>query len=319
MENFRLRVFRVVATYLNFRRAAEELSLTQPAVTQQVHALEEELGVALFDRSGGRVRLTGAGEALLPYAERIASLSQEAVEVVTAMTGTSAGELLVGASQTNAQYILPRVLLALQREHPNLQLRTLTNNTEDVLKALIDRRVSIAMIEGPTLRRDVKTVPFMEDELVLVAPPRHPWAGKEIGAEELRQAPLLLREIGSGSRRVVEAALSQAGVPMKNLQVKMTFDSTEGLLSGVEGGLGIAFVSQWAVRNQLALGTLAVVRLAGVKILRVLSIAYPGGPAPGGLAGKFVRFMATRAGEVLLESLRTPPAAAAANPRKKRV
>lgn len=123
MENFRLRVFRTVATHLNFRRASEELSLTQPAVTQQIQTLEDEVGVALFDRAGGRVRLTRAGAALFPYAERLAALSEEAMEAVAAASGETAGELVVGASQTNAQYVLPRVLGAFHREHRNSRCR----------------------------------------------------------------------------------------------------------------------------------------------------------------------------------------------------
>ncbi len=314
MENFRLKVFRAVAAHLNFRRASEELSLTQPAVTQQIHTLEDEVGVALFDRTGGRVQLTPAGAVLLPYAERLATLSEEAMEAVAASSDNTVAELTVGASQTNAQYILPRVLGAFQREHPKLKVRALSNNTEDVLQALAERRIGIALIEGPSLRRDVKTQAFMEDELLLVTPPDHPWAGKEIAAEQLRQASLLMREIGSGTRRVVEQALQKAGIAPRQLPIILTLDSTEGLVSGVEAGLGIAFVSQWAVRNQLALRTLAVAHLKNIRILRVLSVAYPAGPAPGGTAGKFLRFMTTRAGKVLLDSLRLHEGKASARP-----
>lgn len=141
MENFRLKVFRCVAKHLNFRRAAEELLLTQPAVTQQVHTLEEEIGAALFDRAGGRVKLTATGELLRGYAERLAVLSNEALEAIAAANGTAAGELVVGASQTNAQFILPRVLGAFQREHPKLRIRAVSHNTEDVLEALVERSI----------------------------------------------------------------------------------------------------------------------------------------------------------------------------------
>lgn len=112
MESFRLRVFRAVARHLNFRLAAEEVLLTQPAVTQQIKALESEFSVALFERAGGRVKLTPAGEALLPYAERLATISAEAREAVMATTGGTAGRLVVGASQTIGQYLLPRVIAA---------------------------------------------------------------------------------------------------------------------------------------------------------------------------------------------------------------
>src|SRR5580698_10285668 len=120
MENFRLRVFRAVARHLNFRLAAEELLLTQPAVTQQIKALESELDVALFERAGGHVALTLAGAALLPYAGRLAALSAEAREAVIAATGNTAGALAVGASQTIGQYLLPRLIAGFLREFPRV-------------------------------------------------------------------------------------------------------------------------------------------------------------------------------------------------------
>ncbi len=303
MENFRLKVFRTAATYLNFRRAAEDLLLTQPAVTQQIHALEEEISTALFDRTGGRVKLTPAGQLLQGYAERIAALSNEALEAIAASNGNAAGELAIGASQTNSQYILPRVLGVFYRENPDLRIRTVSHNTEDILEALAQRHIGIALIEGPTLRRDVRTTSFLKDELLLVTPSDHPWAGREIEPEEILPQPLLMRERGSGSRRVVEQSLEKAGIHVRRLNIVIALDSTEGLVSGVEAGLGIAFVSQWAVRNQLKLHTLATATLRGIRVTRVLSVAYPGGPLPTGLEGKFLRFMTTRARDVLRQSL----------------
>lgn len=303
MENFRLKVFRSVATHLNFRRAAEELLLTQPAVTQQIQALEGEIGAALFDRTGGRVKLTASGDILRVYAERLAALSGEALEAIAAIHGTTAGELFVGASQTNAQYILPRLLGAFHREHPKLRIRSVSHNTEEVLEALAQRQIGIALIEGPALRRDVRTQPFLEDELLLVTPPDHPWAGRTVQPDELKLQPMLMRERGSGSRRVVEQALEKAGVHARQLNIMMALDSTEGLVSGVEAGLGVAFVSEWAVRYQLRLQTVAMARLGGIRITRMLSVAYPAGPVPTGLEGKFLRFMTTRAQDVLLQSL----------------
>lgn len=303
MENFRLKVFRTVAVHLNFRRAAEELLLTQPAVTQQIQALEEEIGTPLFDRTGGRVRLTASGELLRGYADRLAKLAEEAQEAIAAQNGNVAGELTIGASQTNAQYVLPRILGAFQREYPHIRIRLVSHNTEDALEALAQRSIGIALIEGPALRRDMRTQPFLEDELLLVAAPNHPWAEKEIVAAMLQDEPMLLRERGSGSRRVVEQALESAGIDLKKLKIAMALDSTEGVVSGAESGLGVAFVSHWAIRNQLRLGTLAAVAVQGVRITRMFSVAYPTGPVPTGIDGKFLHFMTTRAQDLLLQSL----------------
>ncbi len=300
MENFRLKVFRVVARHLNFTRAAEELLLTQPAVTQQIKALEDEYGVPLFDRSGGRISLTTAGAALLPYAEQLKSLSDEAFEVVISTAGSHAGALALGASQTIAQYLLPNFVAAFLREQPRVAVTAISGNTDEMLEAVAVHRIQIALIEGPGMRKDLHLESFMEDQMVLVVPASHEWAGQEIDAQDLRQAPMLMREFGSGSRRVVENALAKAGLKKKDLRTVMELDSTEGLVSAVEAGLGITFVSHWTVRHQLALGSLGITRVRGLKLSRKFSIAYSAGPEPRGNAGAFRSF-------ILSHSLRAAP------------
>jgi LysR family transcriptional regulator, transcriptional activator of the cysJI operon len=295
MENFRLRVFRAVAHRLNFRMAAEELLLTQSAVTQQIKALESELDVPLFDRAGGRVSLTPAGSALLPFAERLAALSEEAREAVAATAGGSAGRLALGASQTIGQYLLPKLIAGYLQENPKVEISLLGGNTQTILEALVEHKVQLCLIEGPAMRRDVQVEPFMQDHMVCVVPAGHEWADEEIDVKELQQAKLVTRELGSGSRRIVEQAFEKAGLDLKKLRLVMTFDSTEGLLSAVEAGLGIAFVSRWAVRNQLALGTLKLARVRGLDLARMFSLATVAGPEPAGLTRSFHRFVLERA------------------------
>ena len=144
MENFRLRVFRAVARHLNFRLAAEELLLTQPAVTQQIKALEAELSTPLLDRSGGRATMTAAGAALLPFADRLARSSAEAREAVAAATGATAGQLALGASQTIGQYLMPRLIAGFMAEHPRVQVSVSGGNTRTVLNDLRARRIQLA-------------------------------------------------------------------------------------------------------------------------------------------------------------------------------
>lgn len=291
MENFRLRVFRAVAHHLNFRLAAEELRLTQPAVTQQIKALESELDTALFQRTAGKITLNAAGAALLPYAEQLAALSNSAREAVAAASGRTAGTLTLAASQTIGQYLLPRLLAGFLAQHPHVDITTHSGNTQDALEALTTHRVGLALIEGPALRQDVHVQPFLEDHMVLIVPATHPWANHDVDLASLATAPLLTRELGSGSRRIVESALSAAGLPPRELSIRMTFDSTESLLTAVEAGLGIAFVSHWAVRAQLKLGTLKVARVRNLSLARQFSIARPAGPEPTGLAGAFLNFV----------------------------
>jgi DNA-binding transcriptional LysR family regulator len=213
MENFRLKVFRAVAKHLNFRRAAEEVCLTQPAVTLQIKALEQHLGVQLFDRSGARISLTPAGAMLLKYAGKIDKLETAAMAALSQFADEQRGELRIGASLTIAQYILPHLLGAFQQQHPQGRPHVTTCNTEQVLEALVAHEVSLGFIEGPTLRRDVRTEVFLEDEIVLMVPPAHEWSERGfVEPEELKQERLLMRERGSGTRRVVEMALQKRGV-----------------------------------------------------------------------------------------------------------
>jgi DNA-binding transcriptional LysR family regulator len=291
IENFRLIVFRTVARHSSFTRAAEELLLTQPAVTQQIKALEEQFGRPLFDRSGGRISLTPGGEALLPFAEQIKVLSEKAFAAVARAYGEEAGELSLGASQTIAQYLLPTFIAAFLQTNPQVRVTARSGNTDQMLAALVAGEIQLALLEGPQQRTDIHIEPFMEDHMVLVVPASHEWAAHKITLDELRTQPLLVREFGSGSRRIVEQALDRAGLKTKDLNIRMELDSTEGLLNGVEAGLGVTFVSRWAVRNQLALGTLKLSRVDGLKLSRSFSLAYPAGPGPSGTVGAFRAFL----------------------------
>ncbi len=266
IENFRLVVFRAVARHSSFSRAAEELLLTQPAVTQQIKALEEQFGHPLFHRAGGRISLTPGGAALLPFAEQIKALTEDAIAAVAKAYGQEAGELSLGASQTIAQYLLPTFIAAFLRTNPLVRMTARSGNTDAMLALLVAGDIQVALLEGPDHRTDVHIEPFMEDHMVLVVPSSHEWAGRKITLDELRTQPLLVREFGSGSRRVVEQALAGEGLKTKDLNIRMELDSTEGLLNGVEAGLGVTFVSRWAVRNQLSLGTLKLARVEGLKL-----------------------------------------------------
>ena len=297
MENFRLRVFRAVARQLHFRRAAEELLLTQPAVTQQIHALEDELGAPLFDRSGGKVRLTAYGELLLPYADRLHRIAEEAKERVSEAAGATVGSLAVGASQTIGKYLLPGLVAGFLREQPRVAFTVAGGNTREMLEALRNRTVHLALVEGPAEGQDVQLWPFLEDRMDCVMPPGHAWAqagastNDGVPLEALRGENLLLREAGSGSRAMVERALREAGLPLRELRLGITFPSNEGVIGAVEAGLGVAFLSRWAVRSHVAMGSLEVARVQGLRIRRRFAVAGVAGPEPGGAAGHFLRYV----------------------------
>lgn len=291
LENFRLRVFREVAQQGNFRRAAEVLHISQPAVTQGIKALEEELGCRLLDRSGGRVRTTEAGAVLLRHATASEALLAQALADMAALTGEVRGSLHLAASTTIAQYILPRLLAAFGRRYPGVALQLESANTARVVELVDARAVTLGLIEGPAHRADLLVEPWIADELVLVVPGGHEWAGQPIALDALRGAPLLLREGGSGTRAVLEAALRTAGLPVESLHIAMQLGSTEALLACVEAGLGVGFASRFALRRQRKLGTLAIARVTGLRVDRTLSLVRQRGPEVPGLEAQFISFL----------------------------
>ncbi|HEY3704234.1 MAG TPA: selenium metabolism-associated LysR family transcriptional regulator [Terracidiphilus sp.] len=296
LENFRLTVFRKVAEQLSFRKAAEELYLTQPAVSQQIKALEEELGVGLFDRSGSRVSLTPAGTALLEYSERSCRLLEEALQGVAAFSGSQAGRLTLGASTTIAQYVLPRLLSEFCKAHPRVSPTLTSGNTEEIVTAVEEDKIVLGLIEGPPRNRDLALTPFLEDELVLLVPAAHEWAeGRGIAPEDLARAPLLMRERGSGTRHIVEMALEKHHIRRGALNVVMELDSTEAIKSAVEAGLGVGFVSRWAIAKDARFGSaFRIVEIAGMRFRRQFVLIARKGPELAGAAAEFRNFVLAR-------------------------
>jgi len=293
LENFRLKVFRTVGEHLSFRKAAELLFLTQPAVTLQIKALEEDLGMRLLDRSGGHVTLTKQGAILLRYARKIAAIVSEAEQKLLAREGQLSGILALGVSTTIAQYVLPRLLAVFLDEHSRLQLSLHSGNTDAIVQLLLDNKVSIGLIEGPARQREVRTEPFLEDKLVLIARPELEFG--HLSRDQLLASTLLLREYGSGSRHVVETALEEAGFKLKSFKNMIELDSTEAIKSGVEAGLGVGFVSWWSIYKEIELRTLKVVEVEGLRVTRHYLVVSLVGPEPTGAAGAFRSFVLDRA------------------------
>jgi DNA-binding transcriptional LysR family regulator len=304
LDNFRLVVFRTVAEQRSFRKAAEELYLTQPAVSLQIKALEEDIGVQLFDRTGAQIALTEAGKILLGYSRRANALFAQAEHEIATLSGDHAGILALGASTTIAQYLLPRMLGEFSRVHPHVHLTMISGNTEQIVEAVKQRKIALGLIEGPARSRDIKSEPFLEDELVLIVSAAHEWVELEsIQCSEIATAPLLMRERGSGSRKVVEMALQRQGVKLNSLRIVMELDSTEAIKSAVEAGLGVGFVSRWAIAKDLRLGShFKIVEVSGLRIKRDFCVAYASGVEPQGVADEFRRFLFSRAGAQRISS-----------------
>lgn len=274
LENFRLRVFRAVADHFSFRKAGEQLYLTQPAITLQIKTLEDEVGSKLFERRATGVTLTEAGKSLLHYAVQLARLAEEAENALASLKGETSGELFLGASTTIAQYVLPPRLAAFARLFPSVHLHVASENTERIVEGVASGRFGLGLIEGPSLSREVKVETWFEDELVVVVPKGHEWASLgSIPAAHLMGVPLLMRERGSGSRHVIEEGLQRAGLRLGQLTIAMELDSSEAILSCIEAGLGVGFASVWAFDRRGLDQTLAKIHLDKHLLTRNFSFA----------------------------------------------
>jgi DNA-binding transcriptional LysR family regulator len=292
IENFKLRVFRVVAEMLNYRRAADELHLTQPAVTAQIKSLEESLGIALFDRIGRDTSLTPAGATLLEYVRKIEAITNDAIAALAPFGGQEGIDLSIGASHTVAVYLLPKLLPILLREWPKLRIHIVGGSTNEILQGLTSHQIAVALIEAPAHRPDLKIEEFGADELALIVRPDHRWAKKTVvRAAELVQEPILLREVGSGMRQFVEEYLERNGVLRQQLHTCIDVNSTEGIISAVEAGLGIGFAPCLAIEKALKLGCVKAIPLENGPIRRQLSIALLNGPDPRGPVGLLLELL----------------------------
>jgi DNA-binding transcriptional LysR family regulator len=195
-------------------------------------------------------------------------------------------ELSIGASHTIAVYLLPKLLSGLLREWPKLRIHVMGGSTNEVLQALIGHKIGAGLIEAPAFRPDMKIEVFDEDELTLIVPPDHRWARKPVlKAAELVQEPILLREVGSGMRRFVEEYLERNGVLRQQLRTIVDMNSTEGIISAVEAGLGLGFVPCLALEKALKIGSVKAIPLDNGPIRRELSIVLLNGPEPKGPLG----------------------------------
>lgn len=240
---------------------------------------------------------------MLVYANKVAALVSEAEREVCSDDDAVRGELSLGVSTTIAQYVLPRLLGAFLDKHPRVQFSLHSGNTSEIVKCLLDGKVSIGLIEGPARDRGVRTEPFMEDELVLITP--RDFEFDRLSRDQLLASSFLMREQGSGSRDVVETALEKAGLKLNSFKKVMHLDSTEAIKSSVEAGLGVGLVSRWAISKELELGSLKVAQISGVRVTRHFTLISRTGPELQGPAGALRTFALARA-RLLSGALRKP-------------
>ncbi|MBC6696956.1 LysR substrate-binding domain-containing protein [Hymenobacter puniceus] len=293
MPDFRLRVFQAVARHLSFTKAAQELYISQPAITKHIRELERSYGQRLFERRGSRISLTEAGQLLLQHADAVELLHQQLTEQLHTLHGEEAGRLRLGASTTLAQYELPALLPGFQQRYPQMELTLLNGNSEQIADAILQGQLDLGFVEGRTKSRDLHYEPLLDDELVAVR--RATSAGSPTQPLPLADAlahPLVLRERGSGTLEVLEFALREQKIKLANLRVAFYFDNTEAIKTYLEAAPeALGFVSRRALTRELAAGLLEEVPVAGLRLPRQFEALWAQGQPLTRPAERFLRYV----------------------------
>ena len=269
MFDIKLKIFFTVASRLNFSKAAEELHITQPAVTRHIKQIEAHFKQQLFDRKGNSIELTKAGSLLYKHCKVLFVQYDEMQYDMNSLVNRTEGVLRISASTTLAQYILPTALAKFHHKFPSIQISMASQNTERVENAVLKKIVELGFIEGRSKNREIAYTPFLKDEIVLVVSKGNPLFKKEtLSLEELKTIPMVLREQGSGTLQVVQDALHKVGLQVEDLSVEMHLGSSESIKTYLKHSHSAAFLSINTILKEIQSGDLFIVDVEKLNIQR---------------------------------------------------
>lgn len=281
-----LEVFINVAETGSFSKGAEASFITQSTVSQHIFALENEFGLKLLDRTGKGAMLTEAGKLLLDHARHLVDYAREVPAAIGRFKGLEETSLQIAGSSIPAEYLIPSMLPQLIGRFPGITITLLHGDSREVLDKVLAEEVEIGVVGARFAEDGLDFVPFITDELVLVAPAAHRWSGRVIDKDELVTEPFVMREKGSGTGRTAVKALGKAGIDMENLQIAAYLGSNEGVKRGVIAGVGVSFVSCLSVQKELSQGSLVQIQVQGMQIKREICLVNRKGRelSPGAVA-----------------------------------
>jgi DNA-binding transcriptional LysR family regulator len=295
MDTRQLAAFCAVVERRSFSQAAEQLGVTQPAVSLQIRSLEKRLGMQLLDRSGRRVEPTEAGSRLYRSAQRLLAMEEQLLsDLGDEAEGDIAGRLEIGASTGPGGTVLPVVLAEFQQLHPGVHVALSVSDTQHVVEQVARREVELGVVGASRRHRGVVFEPFFRDQVVLAVPQGHRFAGKTVTLEDLKGEPLVLMQEGAGVRQVIEEELRIAGLRLRDLDVRLELGLQESARSAVVAGYGVTFISRSAIESDLAAGTVATARVAGLEPSREISLVRSTGRAETRVAQSFVEYARSR-------------------------
>lgn len=276
--DYRYKVFLAVVETLSFSKAADQLFISQPAVTKHIKELERQLGIALFYRKGNKNYLTDAGEIVYKYNKQAVKIYSEMDFALGELKDEHKGILRIGASSTIAQYVIPKVLARYHKRYPQIQLSLFNGNSFEIEQKLIDSKIDVALVENNSSQQNLKYSNFLSDEIICVTSSGSIYGKQEsIDIRDLQQIPMVLREYGSGTLEVIEDKLIEKSVSLKDFNVFLHLGTTESIKRFLLDFEGIALVSELAVEQELQFKMLKKIPIKDLRIVRNLRIAIPFG------------------------------------------
>lgn len=273
--DYRDKVFIAVAESLSFSKAAEELFISQPAVTKHIKELESKLKIALFERVGNKVFLTRAGKLTYGYLIKINQQYEELEFELGRMNDTFKGTLRIGASSTISQYLIPKVIAAFHKRYPKIELFLFNGNSFEMEQLLLENKIEIALVENDSSKQNIKYTNFLDDDIVTVTGSQSVYSKlKSISLIDLQQIPIVLREKGSGTLEVIQKQLAGNNIKLDDLNILIHLGSTEAIKNFLSGFDGIALVSEKSIEKELLLKQIVKIPMKGVVFNRKFRIAF---------------------------------------------
>jgi DNA-binding transcriptional LysR family regulator len=267
-----LQVFLSVSKHLNYTRAGEEINLSQPSVSVRIHQLESELRAKLFEQLGKKVVLTDAGQLLVPYANRVIAAIEDAHHAIDELQGLERGSLRIGASTTPGMYLVPQVVARFKRSHPKIDIHLRIKDTREVEDGVLNNEFDFGFVGGHLAAAEVSAHAWLTDELLLVVSPDHRLRNKKtVRKQDLEGESFIVRESGSATRATIVTQLQQANF---ELETVIEMENPESIKKAVQSGLGIAFISKFAIATELKAKTLTAIRVRNLTINRELKIVH---------------------------------------------
>ncbi|MGB1803148.1 MAG: LysR substrate-binding domain-containing protein [Miltoncostaeaceae bacterium] len=300
MDLRQLLTLRTVVDKGSFSHAAEELGISQPAVSFQIRSLEDRIGERLLDRSGRRVTLTDAGRVVDSHARRMLALEADMLRDVAGIADHLSGPLVLGSSTGPGELLLPHLLGGFKRENPEVEVSLVVQDTQAVCDRVLEDEIELGVVGAARPHRGLVFEPFMRDELVVICPPDHPLAGEGmVTLSDLAAQPLIIQQRGSGVRAVVEAALRAEGIRPRDLEVILELGLQQSARVAVLDGLGVTVISRLAVERDVAEGRLVALEVSGAGLARDFSMVRHAGRTPSRVSKAFVRYAREHLGDLM--------------------